>query len=37
MAAVGVGLQVKVEVDHGLFIICANMLQAPQQQRVGIK
>lgn len=37
VAAVAIVWQVKIEIDHRLSILRANILYAPEQQRVGIK
>src|SRR5215211_960530 len=37
VTAVAIGLQVEIEVDHRMGVVRENMLQAPEQQRVGIK
>ncbi len=37
VTAVALRLQVEIEIDHGLFVIRANMFQTPKQQRVGVK
>ena len=34
---VAVRLQVEIEIDQGMLVLRADMLQAPEQQRIGIK
>ena len=37
MTAVAVGLEIEIEIDHRIFIISADVFQAQQQERIGIK